>query len=84
LAIRGGFVRVVKSKQVRKYIDSQDKLTRKRLDDALNELPFGDVVPIVSIPNTFRLRIGKFRALFVKEANIIKVTLIESRGQAYK
>jgi len=77
-------VRVVKSKQVRKYIDSQDKLTRKRLDDALNELPFGDVVPIVSIPNTFRLRIGKFRALFVKEANIIKVTLIESRGQAYK
>lgn len=84
MAIRGGFVRVVKSKQVRKYIDSQDKLTRKRLDDALNELPFGDVVPIVSIPNTFRLRIGKFRALFVKEANIIKVTLIESRGQAYK
>ncbi|MCL2169891.1 MAG: type II toxin-antitoxin system RelE/ParE family toxin [Defluviitaleaceae bacterium] len=77
-------MRVVKSKQVRKYIDSQDKLTRKRLDDALNELPFGDVVPIVSIPNTFRLRIGKFRALFVKEANIIKVTLIESRGQAYK
>lgn len=77
-------MRVVKSKQVRKYIDSQDKPTKERLDKALDNLPNGDVVPIVGLANTFRLRVGGFRAIFVKEPNIIKVTIIDSRGQVYK
>ena len=75
---------VLKSKQVIKYIDSQDKPTKERLTIALNNLPNGDVVPIVGLNNTFRLRIGNFRAVFVKECDIIKVTFINSRGQVYK
>ena len=77
-------MRVVKSKQVKKYIDAQDKPTRERLTNALNNLPDGDVVPIVGLANTFRLRVGGFRAIFVKEHDIIKVTTINSRGQIYK
>ena len=77
-------MRVVKSKQVKKYIDSQNNPTKERLNKALDNLPNGDVVPIVGLPNTFRLRVGGFRAIFVKESDIIKVTTINSRGQIYK
>ena len=75
---------VKKSKQVRKYLDSQDRPTRERLEDALDKLPSGDVIPVVGIPNTFRLRVGNFRALFVREESAIKVTLLDVRGQVYK
>ena len=77
-------MRVVKSKQVMKYIEKQDRPTKERLTDALNNLPDGDVVPIVGLANTFRLRVGDFRAIFVRESDIIKVTTINSRGQIYK
>ena len=77
-------MRVKKSKQVRKYLDRQDKTTRERLELALNNLPKGDVIPIEDIPNTFRLRVGKYRALFVCENDVIKVTLLDVRGQIYK
>ena len=65
-------------------MDAQDKPTRERLEAAINDLPDGDVVPIVNAPNTFRLRVGDFRAVFVKERDIIKVTLLDTRGQVYK
>ena len=77
-------MRVLKSKQVKKYVEAQDKSTRERLNAALNNLPNGDVIPIAGLPNTFRLRIGKFRAIFIKEYDIIKVTVLDSRGQIYK
>ena len=76
-------MRVVKSKQVKKYIDAQDRKTQDRLNTALNSLPNGDVIPIVGLPNTFRLRVGGFRAIFVKERDIIKVTVLDTRGQIY-
>jgi mRNA interferase RelE/StbE len=77
-------MRVLKSKQVIKFIEKQDKPTQERLNTALNKLPAGDVVPIVGLSDTFRLRVGNFRALFVKEDTVIKVTLLDNRGQAYK
>ena len=75
---------VKKSKQVKKFLDSQDKPTRKRLETALDKLPSGDTVPIVGLPNTFRLRVGNYRAIFVQESDVIKVTLLDVRGQIYK
>ena len=74
---------ILKSKQVKKYIDAQDRPTQDRLNRAINNLPNGDVVPIVGMPNTFRLRIGNYRAVFVKEKDVIKVTLLNTRGQMY-
>ena len=77
-------MRIKKSKQVRKYLDSQDKATRERLEAALNKLPAGDVIPIVGMSNTFRLRLGNYRAIFVREDDCIKVTLLDVRGQIYR
>jgi mRNA interferase RelE/StbE len=77
-------MRILKSKQVIKFIEKQDKPTQERLNAALNKLPVGDIVPISGLSDTFRLRIGNFRALFVKEENTIKVTVLDSRGQVYK
>ena len=77
-------MQIKKSKQVKKYLESQDKKTRERLEEALNKLPVGDVIPIVNMPNTFRLRIGNYRAIFVCEDKIIKITVLDVRGQVYK
>ena len=77
-------MKILKSKQVTKYIATQDNKTRERLEQALSKLPEGDIVPIVGLPNTYRLRIGSFRAIFVNEGDIIKVTVLNSRGQIYK
>ena len=60
-------MQVKKSKQVRKYLDKQDKITRERLDVALNDLPEGDVIPIVNMPNTFVCGLeNTVRCLFVR------------------
>ena len=77
-------MKVVKSKQVKKYIDSQDSPTQKRLNAALNRLPDGDVVPVVGLKDTFRVRVGDFRAIFVKEQDIIRGTVMDARGQIYR
>ena len=77
-------MRVFKSKQAEKFIAKQDAPTRERLNDALSKLPAGDIVPVSGMTDTYRLRVGGFRALFVKEGDIIKVTIIDSRGQIYK
>jgi mRNA-degrading endonuclease RelE of RelBE toxin-antitoxin system len=77
-------MRVLKSKQVKKFIEKQDKPTQTRLNTALNSLPAGDVIPIVGLSDTYRLRVGNFRAIFVKEKEIIKVTILDNRGQVYK
>ena len=77
-------MRVVKSKQVIKFIEKQNPQTQERLNIAINNLPNGDIVPIAGLADTFRLRIGGFRAVFVKEPDIIKVTYLDTRGQIYK
>jgi mRNA-degrading endonuclease RelE of RelBE toxin-antitoxin system len=77
-------MRILKSKQVKKFIEKQDKQTQERLNTALNKLPAGDVVSVAGLSDTFRLRVGNFRALFVKEGEIIKITLLDNRGQVYK
>ena len=77
-------MQIKKSKQVKKYLDSQDQKTRERLEEAFNKLPDGDVIPIVNMPNTFRLRVGNYRAIFVCEGKIIKITVLDVRGQVYK
>ena len=81
-------MRILKSKQVKKFIEKQDKSTQVRLETALNKLPAGDVVPIVGMSDTYRLRVGSFRAIFVKEKaeeeDVIKVTVLDNRGQVYK
>ena len=76
------------SKRAEKYYLSQDSITRQRLKRGLKGLedePFtGDIVPMHGIPNTYRLRVGKYRILFSVDDDTVIATNIDSRGQVYK
>ena len=81
-------MQVILTKRAKKYYLSQDKTTRKRLDEGLADLekepPQGDIISVLGVADTFRLRIGGYRLLFVIANNIITVTKIQPRGQVYK
>lgn len=46
------------SKKAVKYINSADKLTKKRLKDAIKKIPLGDIKKLKGIEDAYRLRIG--------------------------
>lgn len=71
-------------KQAVKYINSADKPTKKRLKEAIEKIPFGDIKKLSGLENEYRLRVGDLRVLFTLENNIITVNDIKPRGQAYK
>lgn len=66
-----------------KFIRKQDAPTRKRLINAINALPYGDIKKLKG-RNGYRLRVGDFRVIFDSDGNIILVIRIDSRGQIYK
>jgi len=80
-------------KQVKKFIEKQDKNLKQRIKKAFKELeknpyptnPKLDSKKLKS-SNNFRLRIGKFRFKYFIEDNILVVTIEEadSRGDIYK
>lgn len=46
------------SKNAVKYINSTDKSTKKRLQEAIEKIPFGDIKKLQGINNGYRLRVG--------------------------
>ena len=81
------------SKQVKKFIEKQDKNLKQRIRKAFRELeknpyptnPKLDIKKLKATDN-FRLRIGKFRFKYFIEDDILVVTIEEadSRGDIYK
>lgn len=71
------------SKQALKFLRKQDSETQKRIIEAINKLPIGDVKKLQG-RNGYRLRVGSFRIIFDRDGNIIYVGEIENRGQIYK
>ena len=71
-----------------KYYERLNQTDKDRIDGALDDLekepPEGDITVIVGEPGRFRVRVGGFRLLFRIKNNVILVTHIDSRGQAYK
>ena len=67
-----------------KYINSADRAAKKRLKDAIEKIPFGDIKKLTGFENEYRLRVGDLRVLFTVENNIITVNEIRPRGQVYK
>ena len=68
------------------YLGRQDKRTRERILSAIDRLPdSGDVVKMKStkIVKLFRLRVGRFRVLFILDAPQIKILDIDTRGDIY-
>lgn len=72
------------SKKSVKYINSNNKLTKKRLQEAIEKIPLGDIKKLQGIKNGYRLRVGDLRVLFTMENDNIYIDNIIPRGQAYK
>lgn len=71
------------SKQAAKFLVRQDKTTQKRIINAVNSLPHGDVKKLQGRTG-YRLRVGNFRIIFDRTGNIIYIEEIDNRGQIYK
>ena len=68
------------SKSAEKYLDSQTQSTRKRIMDAIDDLPKGNVRKLVG-RDGYRLTVGGFRILFDYVDNaMIDVVTIAPRG----
>ncbi|MCM1083882.1 MAG: type II toxin-antitoxin system RelE/ParE family toxin [Clostridium sp.] len=76
-------MRIEYSKKAIKYINILDKPTKKRLREAIEKIPYGDIKKLQGVKNGFRLRVGDLRVLFALEHDIIYIDNIIPRGQAY-
>jgi len=47
-----------------KYINLQDKPTKKRLKEAIEKIPQGDIKKLKGLENEYRLRVGDLRVLW--------------------
>ena len=57
------------------------------IDTILYKLSEGkniDLKPVIGEKNIYRVRVGRYRILFLKEDLLILITRIVSRGDAYK
>ena len=80
-------MRLVLHKTPDKYLKRLPEPDKGRIKNILNGLKEepqqGDINPIIGQPGHFRVRVGNYRILYKIENNIIIVTHITSRGQAY-
>lgn len=72
------------SKAAEKYLDTQTRETQKRIMDAVDKLPAGNVRKLQG-RDGYRLTIGGYRVLFdyIDDATV-DVTAIGPRGDIYK
>ena len=75
-------------KNATKYLDRLNEPYKSQITTALKDLEKepseGDIIPMVSQPGRFRLKVGNYRALFHIENHYIVISHIEPRGQVYK
>ena len=72
------------SRNAEKYLDAQTKSVQRRIMDAVDKLPKGDVSKLQGREG-YRLTVGSFRVLFdYLDDNIIDVIAIGPRGDIYK
>ncbi len=72
------------TKQAVKQIARCDKPTKRRLKEAIEKLPQGDIKRLQGVtPITFRLRVGDLRVLFEMSSQKITIRNILPRGEAY-
>lgn len=76
------------TKSYLKYIFRQTPKLQKRFFEALEKIENGDLEnldlkKISGSEDSFRCRIGKFRIIFKKEADLGKIIEIDTRGDIY-
>ena len=78
-------MKAIYAKRAQKTIDGMDSITKKRIKNAVEKIPQGDIRPLVGSDILHRLRIGGWRIVFcyLKE-DLILVEKIAPRGDVYK
>jgi mRNA interferase RelE/StbE len=77
-------LRPIANKYLNRLNEPDSGCIKTALRNLAKEPPEGDIKPLSGQAGYFRLRVGKYRVLFRHEDNIIFVTNIDPRGQAYK
>ena len=74
------------SRESQNALKSYDRKIRTRILQAIARIPKGSIRPLIgSNPRVYRLRVGKYRALFIYDTDKnIKILKIDSRGDVYK
>ena len=75
------------SKTSIKYLQKLERGVVRKIIEAIEKLPLeGDINKLKGkkAKNIFRLRIGKFRVIYLFEKEIIKIIKIDTRGDVYK
>jgi len=70
-----------------KKLKKHDIKFRRRIMDAISKIPQeGDIKKLkgLKLKNVFRLRVGKYRVIFIVKEDKIYVLDIDSRGDIYK
>jgi mRNA-degrading endonuclease RelE of RelBE toxin-antitoxin system len=78
---------VLYSKSSLKYLSKLQTEVQKSIVTAVDRLPeSGDIKKMRgrAIKHLYRLRVGRFRILFIREEAVIKVVDIDTRGDIYK
>ena len=80
-------IKIVYSKDAKKTLDSYENKTAKRILDAIDKIPLGDIKKLVgnNVPHLFRIRIGKYRVIYFYSNNdCLNIIKIDTRGDIYK
>lgn len=78
---------VVFARASRKYLARCEKKIRVAIIEAIEGLPdSGDIQKLKGqiAKNTYRLRVGKYRVLYIWEKDEIRIIDIDTRGDVYK
>lgn len=77
--------KVLLSRDAEKYLARLDKPMRRRIIEAIQNLPAGEVKKLQGI-EAYRLRVGDYRVIFEKDVRILAIHVIKiaPRGQIYK
>jgi len=79
-------VNIIYSKKFVKKFAKLDNKLQKKVYIAISNIPKGDIKRLSGkrIPPIYRLRISSYRILFNLEDDLIKILLIDGRGDVYK
>jgi len=77
---------VIYLKSAFKSLERYDNSTRKRIINAIERIPQGDIKKLKGekYPPLYRLRVGKYRIIYHIEDDNIVIAEIDTRGDIYK
>ena len=76
---------IIYSKKAVKSISGMDAATKQRIKEGIENIPQGDIVPLQGYTDgRKRLRIGKYRVIFLLSGEDLSIMEIASRGDVYK